>query len=144
MADLWLPFKLLLLFYWMIVLCGCQPPAHAVPHASEGTNTNTHHLFSFCLVGSFIWADRQMLPLVFRLPALALCSLAGYVSLFFWSDDTYSYNSFQWRSTRISSDTQALRRSLAPGYQGRPTKPPWGSWHKAGVTSNKPAAKITL
>lgn len=122
MADLWLPFKLLLLFYrmdcvvWLSTTCSVP-----VTRASEGTNTNTHHLFTFCLVGGFIWADRQMLPLVFRPPA-SRSVLACWLRLFiFGSDDTYGYISFQWRSTGISSDTQALRRNLAPGYQG-PTK----------------------
>lgn len=66
--------------------------------------------------------------------------LACWLHLFiFGSDDMYSYNSFQWWSTGISSGFEEKPCSWVSG-----AEPRWWSWHKAGVASNKLAAKITL
>lgn len=141
-ADLWLPFKLLLLFYrmdcvvWLSTTCSVP-----VPRASEGTNTNTHHLFSFCLVGGFIWADRQMLPLVFRPLALALCSLAGYVSLCLGQMTRTVRTPFNGEAQEVARTPGLWGEASLPGIRGRPTEPRWWSWQKAGVASNKSAAK---
>lgn len=96
-------------FIVWIVLCGCRPPAQCWCPAPARGPTPTLTTSPVSVFYPRFYLGRSPDAAACLSTSSSLSVLACWLLLFIFGSDTYSYNSFQWRSAGISLDIWGLR-----------------------------------